>query len=250
MGQHQCNEPLMPGPMIRDTVNTVTSALSGIEHWLGFGGLFGIVKNFGIIPDADFDFCVFYKANWEDIVRKMELRGYRCSRVLLNDIDRKYALYAGFNRPGYPHVCLSFWYHSHDAYWYCHDQKHEVSGVGVPSGYWFKGIPDSMIGPGMFFMAEWPGISQTFKVNVPIFAGSILDHCYPCWAYNKQRFNISGSKTVDLSKMGAVRAGHAVSPLMVQVDSMKRWKDDRYISLEMEKGRKLWESEVRRIKIA
>lgn len=240
----------MPGPVIQNVCRDVELAMSGIECWLGFGGLFGIVKNFGIIPDADFDFCVFYGTDWHSVVDRMASKGYSMSRVLLDDTNPKMALYAGFNKPGSPHVCISFWYQWENTYWYCHDQKHEVKGAGVPSGYWFKGIPSTFIGPGMFFKAEWPGIEQTFKVNVPIFAGSILDYCYPCWAYNKQRYVIGNSKTVDVSRLGAVRAGHAVSPLMVHMKSMEQWLDEKYIDQEIGKGRTEWEKEVKRVKTA
>lgn len=234
-------------------------ALGGMTrtHWLCFGGLWAVVQNNGIIPDDDLDFCVYYEdQDWKKLVRNFEQRGYKCSKVLLNDTNPAEAVYAGFNHRDnvnlpddekYPHICLSFWYRSHGYRWYCHDQNKEVSGEGVPSsGYFFKGIPEKLVDhPDMFRMAEWPGIPGATKVMVPRFPGEILDCLYPDWAYRKQRYQVEYG-VVDLERSVSVYQGGAMARHRVHCRSMANWNNEGYINDQLEQSGKDYMAMLRR----
>ena len=252
MGTHNCSEPLRPGPAIRDTLRDVSQSFesAGMKYWLCFGGLFAMIKNDGVIPDADFDFCTTYGQDQDRLIRAMEARGYKATKVLLNDADETKALYVGFGKKGSPHVCVSFWYQFEGILYYCHDQKNEVQGRMAPkSGYWFKGIPANLLQDDMFKLVEWPGLDQDFKVRVPMFAGTVLDYCYPCWAYSRQRYQVSMGKAVP-EKMQSVYQGHAVSPYMLHLESMMEWEDPEYIQSELKKGKAQWEKQLKELRNA
>jgi hypothetical protein len=232
-----------PSDILEKTIKVITLAFrtAGIDYWLGFGGLWGLVQNGGVIPDDDLDFCTFYGANWKRLKQVLESRGYTMTKALQNDADPENVLYMGFNKKDWPHICVSFWYPHNGIRYYCHDQNFEVTNgsVGVPaSGYYFKGIPESCLQE--FRYVEWPGIVQNVKVRVPRFPGAILDHCYPDWGYIKQRYTISHEHQIDPDKTISVFKGGAVSPYMVHVKSMHQWSDSRYINQQIEAGRQKW----------
>jgi hypothetical protein len=166
------------------------------------------------------------------------------SKALLSDTDQK-PLYCSFgSEAGYPHICLSFWYEHKGIAYYCHDQKHEVEGIGVPkSGYWFRGVPISCISE--FKMVEWPGIPQTAKIRVPRFPGIMLDSMYPDWAYKIQKYNIGkGNKVID-EKMDSYYHGGACSPYEVHVTSMRQWQDEKYINEQLSESLRKWKVKLK-----
>ena len=218
---------------------------AGLPYWLGFGGLWGLVRNEGVIPDGDLDLCTFYGGDWRRLVRCFQNNGYTLAKALLNDTDPKNIVYCGFNREGFPHICVSFWYLHNGIRYYCHDQHHEVGGEGVPpSGYFFKGVPECHLEH--FRMVEWPGIRQDTHIRVPRMPGALLDYSYPDWAYQKQRYNllkheINKEKTVSIFK------GGAISPYMVHMKSMAQWNNKGYIDQQLEAGKNKWLAKLKEL---
>jgi len=191
------------------------------DYWLGFGGLWGLVCNNGIIPDGDLDICMLYPRDVEDVIRRFSAINYSNSKVIENDQDGR-ALYAGFNRPGYPHICVSFWYPFQGIRYFCHDEKFEMQGRGVPpSGYFFKGVPAWAVeNTEAFHMVDWPGLPNGCQIRVPIWPGVLLDHCYPLWAFRKQRYVLEKYGDVRPKQSKSYHHGGAISPYRVQVKSM------------------------------
>jgi hypothetical protein len=242
---------LKPGDLLERTIRVVQSAFqyAGVPYWLGFGGLWGLIQNEGVVPDSDLDYCTYYGGSYERLVKSMSMSPgrYTATRVLLDDTNPSAALYAGFNSSvGYPHICVSFWYKHKGIRYYCHDQRHEVQGVKAPpGGYWFRGVPaEAVDGDEMFRMVEWPGINQQFKVRVPRFPGVILDHCYPDWPYRKQRYNIQEHK-IQKDKMASYHKGGATSPYAVYVKSMRQWRNEAYIQNQLAEGRQKWNTRLK-----
>jgi len=218
---------------------------AGVKYWLGFGGLWGLVKNDGVIPDGDLDLCAFYGADWRKLIKCFQNSGYTLAKALLNDTDRAQCVYCGFNREGYPHICVSFWYPHNGIRYYCHDQHHEVTGEGVPpAGYFFKGVPECHLEH--FRMVEWPGIRQDTKISVPRLPGALLDYSYPDWAYQKQRYNILKHE-IDKEHTVSVFKGGAISPYMVHVKSMAQWGDAGYINQQIEAGKVKWLAKLKEL---
>lgn len=244
---------MAPGPALQSTVSLINAVMRcsntgwnerSVPYWLCFGALWGIVMNRGVVPDGDLDLCTYYGQDWKFIRHGFESRGYKCSKVLLNDVDRESALYMGFEPHDHsmPHICLSFWYLHDGIRYYCHDQHHEVHGEGVPAhGYSFKGVPDVLVDPGRenWSMVEWPGISGSVKVRVPTSPGGILDALYPAWAYRKQRYNPKDHQVID-EKCTSVYHGGAISRWMVHVDSMRQWDDAKHVGDQLKDGRARW----------
>ena len=239
---------LKPSSLLENTIRVINQVFghASVQYWLSFGALYGIVKNLGIIPDGDLDLCTMYGSDYIRIQKAFEgsPAHYCMSKALLSDTDGK-ALYCSFgSTQGYPHICLSFWYVNNGIAYYCHDQKHEVEGVGVPkSGYWFRGVPVSCIDE--FKMVEWPGISQQYKIRVPRFPGVMLDNMYPDWAYKIQKYQIGKSHNVIPEKMDSYHHGGATSPYEVHVESMKQWADEKYINDQLEQSRLKWKSKLK-----
>jgi len=239
---------LEPSPVLEKTVRVLNAVFgfAGIPYWLSFGGLYAIVKNRGVIPDADFDVCCLHGADWERLRRAFENRGYRMSKAIVSDLDGS-ALYCGYNHPQFAHVCVSFWYRSHGMRWFCHDQHKELSGVGVPpSGYYFKGVPAGDVEDELFFrQVEWPGLDGSVKVRVPLFAGRMLDCLYPWWAYQHQKYNVHNNE-VQEEKLASVYHGGAVSRHMVHLSSMADWGNEELVQSELEMGERKWRAEVKK----
>lgn len=243
---------LAPGEMIEKAIRVIDRAFryAKTHYWLYFGALWGLCQNNGTIPDGDFDVCVYYGSDWKKIVKSFQQFGYAMSKALQNDVDKDNIMYCGFNKEGWPHICLSFWYLHDNIRYYCHDQNFEIkSGVGVPpSGYFFKGVPDFFVhDESVFRRVEWPGIRQSFKINVPMLPA--LDYLYPCWPYIKQRFQILHHE-VDANKDKSIsiyRHG-AISPYMVHVKSMAQWKDKNYIDNQLQEGRNKWNRKLKELR--
>lgn len=220
---------------------------SGSPYWLSFGGLWGIVRNEGTIPDHDLDFCTYYGQDYRKIQAAFKSRGYEMTKVLVSDTDKDKAVYASLSSTkGLPHICLSFWYLHDGVRYYCHDQKHEVEGVGVPkSGYWFRGVPANLVEENRIRYVEWPGVNQQYKVRVPRFAGAVLDHLYIDWAYQKQRHEIGQDRQVLRDRCKSYHKGGATSPYEVHVASMGQWSDQKHIEAELEKSKAAWEVKLK-----
>lgn len=222
-------------------INTVMN-YARVKYWLSFGGLYGLIRNNGTIPDSDLDLCTNYGVDHNRIIKAFSGSPgrYNNTKVLVSDVDRTKALYAAFSSSaGFPHICLSFWYEHNGIAYYCHDQKKEVEGVGVPSGYFFKGCPVECIKE--FKMVEWPGISQMYKIRVPRFPGRMLDNMYPDWAYRIQKYNVENNK-VQPDKLDSYHKAGAKSPYEVHVSSMAQWNDRRYIDDQLTKSMQRWNS--------
>lgn len=234
---------LKPSKLLENTLRVFNQVFnySGVPYWLSFGGLYGIIKNDGIIPDGDFDLCTYHGQDHKKVAKafKSSPARYCISKALLSDVDGK-ALYCSFgSQAGYPHVCLSFWYLHDGIYYYCHDQRHEVEGEGVPkSGYFFRGIPEAALRE--FKMVEWPGIPQLTKVRVPRYPGIMLDNMYPDWAYKVQKYNIDRGNHIEKEKLASYHHGGACSPYEIHVNSMKQFGDSKYIATQLEESMKKW----------
>ena len=220
---------LPPCEALEESINIFNNILYD-KYWLCFGGLYGQISNQGIVPDGDLDICVMYGEDYRAIVESFARQRYTMQRVLLNDTDQNRALYAGFNRPGMPHVCVSFWYLHEGKRWWCHDSLNELRGVGVPSVYNLKGCPEDYLQS--FRYAEWPGIPCRTKVRVPDKGPSILDLCYPGWAYKMQRYQVEHyrpqwDKIVSVNDPLYARGRffeNAASPYQAKLKSMREWK--------------------------
>jgi hypothetical protein len=237
---------LGPGKQMENTLRIINQAMnySGSKYWLCFGGLWGLIQNNGVIPDGDFDLCTYYGEDYERIAKAFEGSPgqYKMSKALISDTEGK-ALYCSFgSTAGYPHICLSFWYLHKGIRYYCHDQHHEVEGVGVPkSGYFFRGVPAYSVDPeeDNFRMVEWPGVHQTAKIRVPRQSGVILDHLYPDWAYRTQKYEVK-TGTVDESRMASYHKGGAISPYAVHKMSMRDWENELHTKDELSKSLNAW----------
>jgi hypothetical protein len=249
---------LAPSKQLENALKVVHTSFNsaGIPHWLMFGGLWGMIVNRGIVPDSDLDFCARYPANWKVLARMMEVRGYHIRKVLLNDADKENALYMGFDN-GEVHICVSFWYKWQEMYFWCHDQNNEVeAGEGIPSrqGYFFKGCPQNLIdGDERFMVVEWPGIPGDTRVRVPVFAGELLDLCYPGWMYWKQRYNVHNYQfqeekcvSVNNPKFNKNASRLAMSPYMVNVRSMNDFSDEAAIRRQLSESRAKWEESLKK----
>lgn len=240
---------LEPGKELQNAIRTIDTAFryAGVHYWLHFGALFGLCKNRGIIPDADFDCCVYYGTPWKKIVKSFAQYGYKMSKAILNDVDPDNIMYTGFNKEGWPHVCVSFWYLHKGIRYYCHDTHFDLKqgDVGVPkSGYYFKGFPDHLVkDKSMFKRVEWPGISQAFKISVPMFPG--LDYMYPCWPYINQQYSITANSTYDEDKCRSINRSGACSPWMVHLKSMSQWNDEAYINNQLLLGEEQWRKKIK-----
>jgi hypothetical protein len=245
--------PLEPGKVLENAIRTIDTAFryAGIHYWLHFGALFGLCQREGVIPDADFDCCVYYGTDWKRIVKAFSQYGYTLSKAMLNDVDQTNVVYCGFNKPGCPHICCSFWYLHDGIRYYCHDTHHEIEAgqEGIPaSGYYFKGMPDHYVAtPDMFKRVEWPGVSQAFKISVPLMPA--LDYMYPGWPYTNQRYTIRTNEIIPEQMRSIYRHG-AISPYMVHVKSMAQWNDSSYIKSELEKGNQTWKKKLKELRTA
>lgn len=244
---------LKSGPVMEKTIRIIDMSFrySRTHYWLYFGALWGLCQNAGTIPDGDFDMCVYYGSDWHKIVKSFQSFGYTLSKALLNDADNNHIMYCGFNKEGFPHVCLSFWYLHNGIRYYCHDQNFELKNGDIgapPSGYYFKGVPDFFVhDETMFKRVEWPGINQQYKITVPMLPA--LDYMYPCWPYIKQRFHVLGYG-VDINKEKSIsvyRHG-AISPYMVHVKSMRQWQDDKYIKNQLEESINKWKLKIKELR--
>jgi len=242
--------PLPPGPIIERTIKDINDIFDSKDYWLAFGGLWGIIRNRGIIPDNDFDICVRYGYDWKQIERKAVKIGYQIKKVMVDDTKKENALYMGiYNEKIY--ICISFWYQFKDLLFWCHDQLQEVHGIGTPqSGYFFKGIHKEYFDRDYkFTMAEWPGIVQNVKIRVPLFSGKLLDLAYPAWPYLKQRYvikdySVEEDKCVSVNDPVYVKGSHerATSRYRVHVKSMAEFSDEEKINLELSKSAEEWET--------
>ena len=244
---------LEPGKILENAIRTIDIAFryAKVHYWLHFGALWGLCKNNGIIPDADFDCCVNYGSDWKKIVKSFSQYGYTMSKAIINDADPENIMYCGFNKEGWPHICCSFWYLHNGIRYYCHDTHFELKAgeVGKPaSGYSFKGMPDFFVSDEtMFKRVEWPGINQAFKVSVPILPA--LDYMYPCWPYSTQRYSISQKHEYFPDKTQSIYRHGAISPYMVHVDSMTQWNNEKYINSELQKGEERWRLKLKEVRL-
>ncbi len=236
-----------PGRGIEIVLRVLPQAFnySGVPYWLCFGGLWALVRNSGIIPDGDFDVCTYYGHDYQRIEKAF--RGvpghYVMTKAIVDNTDHSKALYCAYSsQEGYPHICLSFWYLHDGIRYYCHDQHHEVEGVGIPrSGYFFRGIPAYAVedDPNNFRTVEWPGINQQYKIRVPRAAGVVLDNLYPDWAFKKQHYEVKPG-VIEEDKMVSYHKGGAISPYAVHVSSMADWNNEGHVKQELVKSRAAW----------
>lgn len=240
-----------PSQKLENTFKIINQVFNyaGVKYWLCFGGLWGLVRNDGVIPDDDLDLCVFYSNDYKRIEKafKMSQGRYTMIRAMVDDKNKENALYCGFeSEVGYPHICLSFWFIQNGVYYYCHDQMNEVEGIGVPkSGYFFRGVPEYCIKETM--MVEWPGINQMTKICVPAYPGGVLDNMYPNWAYKKQRYEIK-KNVIQKDKMVSYHHGGAMSPYTVHVNSMADFNNRQLIDDQLRQSKIEWDKYLRSLK--
>jgi hypothetical protein len=237
-----------PSQRLEGTIRTVHAAFTyaKVPYWLCFGGLWGLCKNFGIIPDGDLDLCTYHGEDYKKLAKVLQQQGYTMDRCMLDDTDPNKAVYASFQHDKLIHFCLSFWVKHGDRRYYCHDTNREIQGIMAPkNGYFFKGMPADLVdNPGMFRLVEWPGVNQMFKIRVPRLPGAMLDECYPDWAYQKQRYNIS-NHTVVPEKMVSYHKGGALSRWRVTVSSMAQWKDEGHVQRCLDQSLAQWFAELK-----
>jgi len=256
---------LKPGKCLEKTIRLIDFIFkqSRTPYWLHFGGLIGLAKKNGVVPDGDLDLCTYYESNdkWKKIVSLFESRGWTMTKALQNDVDKDKILYCGFNwkhsqtQEEYlsenfmPHICLSFWYKHEGIRYYCHDQNREVSGGSVavpPSGYFFKGFEDKYIeNDSMLMRAEWPGIPGDVKISVPILP--CLEQMYPGYIYNQQRYMVQAHEIQSDKLRDCCRTG-AISRYQVHVKSMAQWNDANHIKNELEKSEMNWRIRLKSLK--
>lgn len=237
---------ISPGKELQKTIEIINTVFSscGYQYWLCFGGLWGLIKNFGTIPDGDLDICVRFGCDYKKIAATFARSpgGYSLGNTIISDTGGE-ALHCGFNTNGLPHICLSFWYEHDGVMYYCHDQNFEVKGAGVPaSGYFFKGVPAAYLQE--FSRVEWPGIEQQVKISVPAYPGAVLDSMYPNWAWQKQRYVLDKYRSVVPDKMVSVRAGGATSKYKLHLKSMNDFGNSRLIKQQIEESTKKWNTEM------
>ena len=92
--------PLEPGKELEHCIKILDMAFryANVHYWLHFGALWGKNMNAGVVPDGDFDCCVYYGSDWKRIVKSFEGYKYKLSKAILNDCDKDNILYCGFNR--------------------------------------------------------------------------------------------------------------------------------------------------------
>ena len=243
---------LHPSKLLQEEIAACEDALAGIPHWLGFGGLYGLIYNQSIVPDSDLDYCTFYGGDYTRIVKAFEAHGYVNTKAMLDDTDPTKALYMGFNRKvhkrhltadaGDPktHVCVSCWYPSQGIRWYCHDSNGEISGPGVPMSWSFRGVPAEIVeDEGAIIQVEWPGIPGSNKVTVPLMGATMLDYLYIASAYKKQKYNVVDFQP-EWDKMVSIYSGGACSRYAAQLDSIARFKEDGFMQKQMAESKKKW----------
>jgi hypothetical protein len=241
-----------PGKEIETTLKKVGPALNKAtnqRYFLNWGGLLAVARYDGVSPDNDMDFATFYGVDYKIVERCMDAAGYNMTKCMLDDTDESKAVYCSFDKKANSsvlmHICLTFLYPHDGIHYYCHDSRGEISGVGKPSEYFFRGIPSEYVGePVLFRDAEWPGIPQMTKVRVPRFPGVFLDYCYRDWGYVKQRYNIVNYK-YEKDKVEPLNKHGAMSPFAVNVKSMAQWKDERHVRSELKKSRAEWLKELK-----
>lgn len=248
---------LPPGPLIKQTIIDIEAIFQGTPYWLCFGALWGLIRNRGTITDGDFDICVNYGVDWKLISDRAAKRRYQTKKVMVSDQIKSSALFMGLYRDEM-YICVSFWYPFQEYYFWCHDQNNEIlDGVGIPTtGYYFKGCPRHFIDSNSkFIKAEWPGIDQRTTIRVPLFAGTILDLCYPGWPYLKQRY-VPSNYRVDESQCVSVNNPtynkgvdeRAFSMIRVHVNSMSEFKDTVKINGQIEENKNAWMEALRKRK--
>ena len=239
---------IKPSKELQRTIEIINRVFdnAGYQYWLCFGGLWGLIRNDGVVPDNDLDICTYYGADHKRIAKFFASSpgGYSISNTVISDTDRTKALHCGFNATGLLHICLSFWYEHAGIRYYCHDQNFEIrDGEGVPgSGYFFKGIPSGALQK--FKRVEWPGIEQQVKISVPMYPGTVLDNLYPDWAWKKQRYVIDKNHTVEQDKMVSLHTGGATSPYRLHLNSMNDFGNERMIKQQLEESQRKWDSEI------
>jgi len=247
------HKPLPPGKELEKTLQIVDHVMkyTNTKYWLCFGGLWGLVQNGGVIPDADLDLCTYYGTDFSMIAKVFSQSPgrYVMTRAMVDDRDQSKALYCSFSsEAGLPHLCLSFWYLHNGIRYYCHDQMRECEGIAVPkSGYFFRGIPAGYVDdlPENFRMSEWYGIPQMIKIRVPrLHVGSMLDIMYPDWAYKKQRYEVIRNAVHD-DKMASYHRGGALSPYAVHVKSMGDFQNQAEIERQLAESKKAYDKRIR-----
>ena len=245
---------LGPSLLLEGEIKRAEEALDSVPHWLGFGGLYGLVYNNGIIPDADLDYCTYYGMDYKRIKQQFEAQGYTCTKVLLNDINRSKALYMGFNRPvdkkcllpenrlenHQCHICLSFWYPANGMLWFCHDSSGEVSGEAVPPYYEFKGVPENILHKDDIIKVEYPGIPGNVKVSVPLMAGALLDYCYIGSPFKAQKYNVKNYE-IQEDKLAPLFSGGAISRYACKLKSIAQFEDKAYMNGQLKESQKKWD---------
>jgi len=243
---------LHPSKLLQEEIEACESALGDIPHFLSFGGLYAIVYNQGIIPDTDLDYSTFYGQDYKKIMRAFESHGYVNTKVMLDNTNPNNALYMGFNRKvhkrnitadaGKPkaHVCVSFLYPSQGMRWYCHDSNGEISGVGTPTAWSFRGVPAEIVeDEGAIIQVEWPGIPGSTKVSVPLMGGTLLDYLYIASPYKKQKYNVVDFQP-EWDKMKSIYSGGACSRYAVELNSIAQFWQDGFMQKQMATSKKKW----------
>jgi hypothetical protein len=240
---------LRPGKLIEQTIGEIEGIFEEITHWTCFGALWGLIRNEGTIPDGDLDVCVHYGASWKEISEKAAKYGYETKKVVVNDIDKDKALFLGLIKNEI-YICLSFWVPFGDLLFWGHDQDNEVkNGVGIVSHYFFKGAPKWLVSK--LVKVEWPGIIQNVKITVPLFAGSLLDLCYPGWPYLKQRYVIQNhtyqrDKCISVNDPMYVKGSkeRAESRYTLNLKTMDEFKDVEKINKQLEENVEKWDNYI------
>ena len=257
---------LKPGKCLERTLAIIrfVFAQAGVkDYWLHFGGLIALAKKNGVVPDGDFDLCTYYENNdkFKKIVKVFESKGWVMSKAIQNDIDKDKVLYCGFNWGKHqtneiynsgnfmPHICLSFWYLHKGIRYYCHDEKHELSGGAIgkpPSGYFFKGFEDKYIhDESMIMRAEWPGIPGNVRIDVPILP--CLEQMYPAYIYNQQRYIVQEHNVQEDKLRDCCRSG-AISRYSAHLTSMADWQNDGLIKGHLENSERKWRIRLKSLK--
>jgi len=238
-----------PGPITENMIKVIDSSFNRAKmpYFLSFGGLYAIMGNNGVIPDGDLDVCTYYGQDHHALEKAFASVGYEMSKCIIDDVTGL-ALHCGFNPKRWDgknlHVCVMFMFPHGDQFYWCHDSKHELSGVGVPtSGYYFKGVEAWYIEnlESLFRMVEWPGISQKHKIRAPLFSGRFLDECYPLWGFKNQKFSIPRPGIVPKDgRLVSFHQGGAKTLYSLNVTSMKEFKDEDNILHQLNESEKAY----------
>lgn len=230
------------------------------DYWLGFGGLWGLVCNDGVIPDGDLDVCMLFPQDWRRLIARYKAHGFVNSKVILSDVDQSQALYAGFNKqmgrkpdgsPDMLHICVSFWFPHNGVRYFCHDEKFDLKGPGVPkSGYFLKGVPSWAVeDPKAFHMVDWPGLPNGTQVRVPIWPGTILDHCYPLWPFRKQRYVPKHYGDIRQDKSKSYHHGGAISPYRLHLKSLREFANIKGIEKQLAENREEYFTRLKNLRV-